>query len=302
MVKEHPGHFLRGLRAYGGMDIHSAETPGEEPGERVAWGMTRPIIALRLLLANRDLLRAALIPPFCLAVACAAFALLKAHGAGSFVKRFYLTFAALAPLPSLIFARHYARFAARVRMRFGFGECKPRIEPLGTSIRRVIHGFIMLSIAPVVLFVPVAIFIGITPLPRRTFTLLSAAITAVWALHWIVVDALDNAQVVIPGRSPPAAPAPWFVHMLRRVRFASRIFDRYSKFWREEIEIIERHRAIALGFGLATAALLATPVLNLFFRPITIAAAVQLSAALEKPDQHPEHDSDTDSMSRESPS
>ena len=36
-----------------------------------------------------------------------------------------------------------------------------------------------------------------------------------------------------------------------------------------------------IGFGLATAALLATPVLNLFFRPITIAAAVHLSGDLE---------------------
>jgi len=159
-------------------------------------------------------------------------------------------------------------------MRMGFGECKPRIEPLGTSIRRVIHGFIMLSIAPVILLLPLTILPG----PVKV---VSAALTAVWALHWIVVDALDNAQVIIPGQPPPKAPAPWFVRMTRGIRSVSRFLDRYSKFWREEIEIIERHHFITLGFGLATAALLATPVLNLFFRPITIAAAVHLSASVE---------------------
>jgi hypothetical protein len=279
-VTDHPSRFLRALRVYGGgtcsaspSTFHSAP-PIEERPERLAWGMAQPVVALRLLWSNRDLLMAALIPPFWLAVACATMALTKADSPLGYIKRFYLTFAALAPLPTVIFARHYARFAANVRMRMGFGECKPRIEPFRTSMRRVMHGFIMISIAPVILLLPLTILPG----PVK---IVSAALTAVWALHWIVVDALDNAQVIVDGRPPPKSPAPWFVRMTRDIKSVSRLLDRFSKFWREEIEIIEQHRLISLGFGLATAALLATPVLNLFFRPITIAAAVHLSGDLE---------------------
>ena len=242
-------------------------------------GLEQPLIALRLLRANRDLLREALVPPFWLALGCAAIALIEAHSPGHFIKRFYLTFAALAPVPTLIFARHYARFAAKVHARFAFGACKPRIEPLGTSIKRVIHGFIMVSIAPAILLLPLVLF----PPP---FKVISAAVTAAWALHWIVVDALDNAQVIIEGQPPQQSPAPWFVRITRNIPGVSRFLDRYSKFWREEVELIERHRMMALGFGLATAALLATPVLNLFFRPITIAAAVHLAGSTPAPDEH----------------
>src|SRR5262249_30694067 len=157
----------------------------------------------------------------------------RADSALGFIKRFYLTFAALAPLPSLIFARHYARFAAQVHTRCGFGECKPRIEPLSTSIRRLVHGFIMVSIAPGLLLVPVGILAAF-PGTGLVGKALLAALAGIWALHWIVVDALDNAQVIIPDRPQPKAPPPWFVLATRRVRVVSRFLDRYSKFWREE--------------------------------------------------------------------
>ena len=45
---------------------------------------------------------------------------------------------------------------------------------------------------------------------------------------------------------------------------------------------METHRSIALGFSLSTAALLATPVLNLVFRPIIIAGSSHLLGQLEK--------------------
>src|SRR5690349_8173988 len=167
-------------------------------------GLEQPLIALRLLRDHRDLLREALVPPFWLALACVLIALLEAHSAAHFVKRFYLTFAAMAPLPSLLFSRHYARFAAKVHMRFGFGECTPRIEPLNISIRRVVHGIIMVSLAPAILLLPLVILPG----PLK---FISAALAAAWALHWIVVDALDNAQVIIEGQPQPPSPAPWFV-------------------------------------------------------------------------------------------
>jgi hypothetical protein len=285
-VRSHAARFLRAFRQYAAMTPAAARSAGVPAAqlrpERLAWGMTQPLLAVRLLLAQRDLARAALIPPFWLAVACAALALTEAHDPVRFLKRFYLTFAALAPLPTLVFARHYARFAARVHTRFGFGECQPHIEPLGTSIRRVVHGFLMLSIAPIILLAPLAVVRAFAPV-RGPLEVISAALAGAWALHWIIVDALDSAQVTVPGRPPAHPQAPWFVRATRPVRALSRVLHRYSRFWREEIELIERHRLAAIGLGLATAALLATPGLNLLFRPITIAAAVHFSAAIQQP-------------------
>jgi len=51
---------------------------------------------------------------------------------------------------------------------------------------------------------------------------------------------------------------------------------------RGEIERMESNRAVSLGFSLSTAALLATPVLNLLFRPIIIAGSSHLLGQLEK--------------------
>ena len=51
---------------------------------------------------------------------------------------------------------------------------------------------------------------------------------------------------------------------------------------RGEIERMESNRAMSVGFSLSTAALLATPVLNLLFRPIIIAGSSHLLGQLEK--------------------
>ena len=45
---------------------------------------------------------------------------------------------------------------------------------------------------------------------------------------------------------------------------------------------MEQNRWISLGFALSTAALLATPVLNLLFRPIILAGSSHLLGQLEK--------------------
>ncbi|HJZ87996.1 MAG TPA: hypothetical protein VKN99_22630 [Polyangia bacterium] len=300
-LRDRSTRILRALRRYGGMNIHSARQerePTEWP-ERLAWGLTQQVVGARLLLAHRDLLRAALVPPFWLALFCLLVALARVRsGPLAMIRTFYLTFASLAPLPSLVFARHYARLSALAHRRFGFGECAPRIERLRISIRRVLHGFIMVSIAPVVVAAPFAILLVALSEARPAAGILYAVVTALWALHWIIVDALDNAQVLAPGETLAQAeakgrslPEPWFVRALRRIQTRRRrqrnrgfagFLERYSRFWREEIDLIERHPTVAIGFGVATAALLATPVLNLFFRPITIAAAVHLSGVVEE--------------------
>ncbi len=102
-----------------------------------------------------------------------------------------------------------------------------------------------------------------------------------------------------PGEvSAPGDRAPWFVRALSRAaarlpvggwparRFA-RFCDRLARPWREDIAVVEGHPLLVLGFGVATAALLATPVLNLFFRPIVLVGAVHVLGhfALEGPAQ-----------------
>jgi hypothetical protein len=65
------------------------------------------------------------------------------------------------------------------------------------------------------------------------------------------------------------------------VRTFARICDRLAVPFREEIALLEQHRALGLGFAVATSALLAIPGLNLLFRPIIIVAASHLLGHLE---------------------
>jgi uncharacterized protein involved in cysteine biosynthesis len=87
-------------------------------------------------------------------------------------------------------------------------------------------------------------------------------------------------------------PPPWYVRWLLEaaervpiggsvVRWFARVCDRLSLPWREEIALVEQHRALTVGFALSTAALLAIPILNLAFRPIVIIAASNILGQLE---------------------
>jgi hypothetical protein len=108
-------------------------------------------------------------------------------------------------------------------------------------------------------------------------------VLGLWALHWIVVNALESARALKTGetiedldRVDEQAPAPWFVRAMRQVPilrgFAS-LLDALARPWRSELQHVEKWPATMAGFALMTALLLCTPVLNLFFRPVVIAAA-----------------------------
>ena len=270
---------------------------GQAPApDRVVYGLAQPLLGMRLLFSDSELLRDALVPAAWLCAFCAVVAAFSHEGVGAWawVKSFYKTFAVLAPVPSIIFARHYARLAATVRWRLGFGPCGPREYSLWVSLRRAAQQAIVVAI-------------GVAPFAIAGM-LFSSAVIAAWGVHWVVVDAFDDARVLFPGetvRSAEAtdrmAPPPWFVRWFRRaadkipivgglLRAFARLCDRLALPWRGEIALVEAHPAVALGFAVSTATLLAVPVLNLLFRPIILVGSAHLLGHLEQgdPTQHPQ--------------
>src|SRR5262249_27510986 len=152
---------------------------------------------------------------------------------------------------------------------------EPRLETLRRAIRRAIYQAILVAVGAI----PVIGLLRLIPFfggPAR----LAAAL---WALHWVIIGAFDDARVLEPGEAladvdahNAAAPQAWFVGGFfgiadplptigKPLRWFSRRCDRLSVEWREEMAIAEDHPWLVSGFGLTTAALLATPVLNLFF-------------------------------------
>jgi hypothetical protein len=131
-------------------------------------------------------------------------------------------------------------------------------------------------------------------------TWIAQVLLLLWALHWIVVEALDDGCVDAAPEShaaaavenPPSSWIPWFLWPVQRVgaHFAGwlgsplRWFVRQASWlcspWRKEITLIETNVPVMLGFAATTAVLLCTPGLNLVFRPITVVAAVRLIGQL----------------------
>src|SRR5438105_12000258 len=138
------------IRRYTGVQEPPADS---QPTEQALYGLAQPLLGIRVLLSDQQLLREAISPAAVLALACALYASVKG-GSGDWVwfKHFYRAFAALAPLPSFFFANHYARLAAMIRWRLGFGACGPREMPwrmlFGRMIRQAL--IVAIGIAPLV--------------------------------------------------------------------------------------------------------------------------------------------------------
>lgn len=271
--------------------------PGPPPALRVEqalYGFAQPLAGARILLSEKGLLAEALMPAAVLGAFCGLFATVSNDAPGwlGWLGAFYKIFALFAPLPSLVFANHYARLGAMVRWRLGFGVCAPREMPMGMLIGRLIRQTLIVAIGVIPFAVVPRILPGIGPL-------LSNLVVAAWGVHWVVADAFDDAQVLRPGETlrasvarDHAAPSPWFVRLLdlaagklpiigRLLHKFARLCDRLAMDSRGEIHLMEQNKFIALGFALSTAALMATPVLNLFFRPVILAASSHLLGYLE---------------------
>jgi hypothetical protein len=289
-------YLLQRIRGYSNAQPPPVGTPLEEG----LYGFAQPILGARILLSDFQLLKEALYPGAVLALVCAAYASLSGSGeVGQWVwfKHFYKAFAALAPMPSLVFANHYARLAAIIRWRLGFGACGPREMPLGMLTGRLIRQALIVAIG-------VAPLVGVLNLIPFVGQVASAVVLAVWGLHWVVADAFDDAQVCLPGETLKQsidrdrnARAPWFVRWLNKgaekapfgkwlIRAFARLCDKLALDSRGEIEIMESNRYVSTGFSLSTAALLAIPGLNLLFRPIILAAASHLVGQIESNEEH----------------
>jgi hypothetical protein len=264
------------------------------PMDRVVYGLLQPLVGARVLFGDAALLRAALVPAALLAAFCFGVALLETRGwdPERLLRIFYTTFAVLAPVPSVVLAPLYARLAVRARRKLGFSEAQPAIEPLWAMFKRAVKQMVIIAIA----LLPFTVLLKLLP---GVGALLVKGVAALWALHWIVVDAFDSARFLRPGQTiadlaahAETLPSPWFVRWLhaaaaklplgRRLlaRFA-RACDRLAKPWREEIALVEQHPPLMVGFALTTAALLAVPGLNLLFRPIVLVGAAHVLGRLE---------------------
>jgi len=279
--------------------VAAPTAPPDAHADRAVYGLMQPLLGARMLFTDRELLRASLVPAALLAAFCACAALLDpvSWSVRGVLHRFYQIFAVLAPLPSVLLARHYARLAALARHKFGFGPVEPCIEPFGRALSRMLKQTILVAVG----VVPVTFALHFVPILGHVVIKL---VVAVWALHWIVVDAFDSARVLQPGQTVKDLDAlaektrrPWFVRLLAEaeplpvvgrmlVRFA-RWLDKLARPWREEIAMVEEHPSLMIGFALSTAALVATPVLNLLFRPIVLIGAAHVLGRLEQDHQAP---------------
>lgn len=269
------------------LDRAEGPPPARSGAALLAWGLAQPLLGLRLIGRHPGLLRSLILP---IAVVLL-IAGLSATGQGvdgspaRMALRFYLAVAGLASVPSFLFANRYARLAARAHELLGHGPAEPRILGLVRRVRQIIR-FALVVAVPIA---PVLWIVGAVPLLGAA---VGFAVGAAWTLHWVVVEALDNARVAgAPGATPPEWP--WFLawagrpdfsppHGLwrRPLAWAARHVRALTSPWHEEAALVAANPAASIGFGLAVAGLLAVPIVNLLFRPAVIVGSVRFMAAL----------------------
>jgi hypothetical protein len=289
-----------------------APPPSTDARARFFYGLQQPLLGLRVLLRNQALLGAAMAPVVFLALVCgiAAATSLEVRDAEGqqwwslgfasvessvfFVLAFFTTFAALAPVPPFLFARHYARMAAAARDDLGLGPRKPYLkswqQALGETVAQVI--VITLGLLPITLLLALFGFYG---------AVVGFIAQLGWTMYWMVVEAFDNGRTLAPDEdleSVARAEAaisftPWFVaavgrvehprarSLLAPVRGFLEVMQTLIQGWTPELRLVEQERALASGFAIGTFVLVAVPGLNLLFRPALVIAAAHLRGQLE---------------------
>lgn len=290
----HLGRLIALLRTH--VDEPAPPPRAEDRLDRVLYGLAQPLWGLRQVAGNRELLGLALAPVVLVAAVCAVVAWGEAKGEAwwRIAAAFFVTFAALAPVPPVLFQRTYARIAARVRNEMGLGPREPYLRGLFEALWESLTLVLVIGIG----VAPVIAVLGWIP---AVGALWAGIVHAVWSLHWIVVEAFDTARTLEPGqkvrdveKAGAARPGrPWFSRPyhrpmpfpLRLVLLVFRLFADVAAWlaarWRPEVDRVEAQPWIALGFGLGTVLLLAIPGVNLLFRPAIVIGAAHLSGRFD---------------------
>ncbi len=290
------------LRAVAWYAEHADASPGPEPLPRALWAVGLTLRSARLVLSDRRLFRAALLPTAltvagCLAVAT--WATLRAgpgeREAGSTLWAFTVSFVALASMPPTLLQPLWVRLALEARRAVGL---PPGEDPhAGAGFVRTVTVETMKALRQAVVvsagIFPLLVLVGLLPFGKTE----AAVLGGLWAFYWIVIDAFELPIDVIPGPRHAAAP-PWYGRLLRRLgawkrplrAFSAfgRLLDRLTGPWHQEVRFTERHAWESAGFGVAVGLVLAVPGLGLFFRAVAITAATALLGKLGEPGQAPE--------------
>jgi hypothetical protein len=250
-----------------------------------------------LVATDRALLRSALLPTALTFLGSAVLAAFVAwRSEGRFARVAFASFVALSSMPPTLLWPLWTRLGKEARRAVGAGpgeeerpgESYPRLL-LRESAKAVRQGAVVaIGLAPVFFLVKLLPGVG---------HWLTVSLGAAWAWYWVVLDALEIPVELQPGRLGEGEP-PWFERGLRSLASRSRWlrpFGTLGRFvgwlarpWRHQAAFTERHRWESAGFGLASVAVLAVPVLGVFFRAVAITAATAL-VVRDEPMRDPLH-------------
>ncbi len=284
-----PGSALRALAFYA---ANGEAPPRDGQADRTVWGAGQVLASVRLLFADRRLLSAAIPPTLLTVLGCGLLAALvsRATGDASWFEASFATFLALASMPPTVLQPLWWKLGLQARL--SLGAVPGELERPGERWLRALwrEGWKALRQAAVVAvgLVPVYLLVAVLPLLGHWITV---ALGVLWAFYWIVVDAFEIPIELQPGKLGEGE-APWFERLLGAagarsrwlflLRWGGRLSGRLARPWRHECAFTERQPGVALGFGLAVAALLAVPVLNVFFRAVAITAATAVLVRAEE--------------------
>lgn len=266
-------------------------TPGPLPagaGRQLLFGLAQPLLGLRIVLREPALRRLARAPVLLLLV----FATLVAWGTdGDLTARataFLATLVSFAPVPVILFGKTYRDLAAASREPLGLPPRRAAHPSLVSSIGDAIRQSLLLAVALVPLYLAAKLLGSLLDLSGPLVWAVWA-VGGVWTLYWIVVEALDNGHTAAgpdedDDAAQDAAPDPWFVRIYQvgPLRRFAHLMRRLSRPWRRELQLVAERPALALGFGLGIAALLAVPLLALAFRPAAVVGAVHLLGRVDE--------------------
>lgn len=253
-----------------------------------AYGLAQPLLGLRMLHRHPDLLRPMLLPLVLVAAFCTLATFDSDGSPTEIVLRFYGALVAATSAPPFLFANTYSRVAARAHEHLGLGPAAPHRSRFVTRLRHLIR-FALVVALPIA---PVVWIVGATPVGGAVAAF---AVSAAWTLHWIVVEALDSARVAgAPGGTPPEWP--WFLAWAGQPGFArlpvflrgplawlARRVRKLTRPWHEEAALVAAHPVLSTGFGVAVAALLAVPGVNLLLRPAVLVGSVHVLGRVRAP-------------------